>query len=210
VQLAYINGVSTTPTKRKQLISVASHRERIFCMGCNKHFKDLEDEAIPILEWMARGRAISLGEAEQEILARWGAKTGFALIAAERELRTLVPSEHMAHLRFQNEPHAMNWVGYASWSGHVFKAANRQRIHLTGDDQVVFRAYHEVLAFQHLAFKLFGLIDLIPGYKVEGDWPGLKQVWPRATQPISWPLALVANDYNWVALSSAEPLRRDD
>src|SRR5712691_7751467 len=50
---------SQIPSRRKQTISVASHRERIFCKQCNGHFKHLEDEAIPILVWMAKGQAIS-------------------------------------------------------------------------------------------------------------------------------------------------------
>jgi hypothetical protein len=60
---------------RKQPIIFGSHRERIFCKGCNAHFKHLEDEAADLVEWMARGRPIVLGAQEQDLLAQWGAKT---------------------------------------------------------------------------------------------------------------------------------------
>jgi len=204
VRLAH-EGVSTIPTSRKQTISFASHRERIFCKNCNTHFKHLEDEAIPVLEWMAKGRSIILGEVEQNVLARWGAKTGFALIAAEKESRDFVPREQMAWLRQKNEPHPLNWVGYASWNGKAFKGLNKHSItapKLDGE----YIAYTEVLAFAQLAFKLFGLFTPIPQHRIEGDWDALRQVWPSRNQRISWPTGRVAGNADWKELMTILPL----
>ena len=93
-ELEYLAERSQIPSGRKQKISVAGHRARILCKPCNTHFGQLEEEAIPILVWMAMNRAVKLGTDEQRILARWGAKTGFALLATEDELRANFPYDH--------------------------------------------------------------------------------------------------------------------
>lgn len=201
--------VSTIATRRKQPISFASHRERIFCKGCNAHFKHLEDEAIPLIEWMAKGRSVILGKHEQDLLARWGAKTGFALMAAEKEFRDFVPREHMSWLRQKDEPHPLNWVAYSSWDGHIFKANNDQSVTSPILDRP-YRAYTEVLTFARIAFKLFGLFESPPGVRIEGDWPGLRQVWPPLGRTISWPLTgprtRAAGDDDWEDLVTVLPL----
>ena len=81
------------PIRRKQPIMFGSHRERIFCEACNKHFKHLEDEACNLVEWMARGQSLALGTSEQDVLARWGAKTGYALFGADQNFRSLLPED---------------------------------------------------------------------------------------------------------------------
>jgi hypothetical protein len=98
--------------RRKQPIKVGSHRERIFCTPCNQHFGALEDEAVTLVEWMARGRPIRLGRGEQDLLARWGAKTGYALLAAASdEFIEAVPFEHRRLLREEGVVHHNTWIG---------------------------------------------------------------------------------------------------
>ena len=177
-------------TPRKQPISFASHRARIFCAGCNHHFKHLEDAAIPLLVPMAKGRALVLGPESQQLLALWAAKTGVALIAATAvELRDFVPVEHRRTIREEELPPKDFWVGYLPWNGTLHVSA--------GDHAVVdhdvrpasqFQAYGAVFTFSKLAFKIVGFLDPLPDtYRIDGDRPSIKQFWPQQAQSIEWP-----------------------
>lgn len=134
-----------------QPVRVGSHRRRIFCAECNGHFKHLEDEAIPVVEWIARGKPISLGETEQDILARWGAKTGYAIISAQKEMRSLVPDEHTRRLRYEGTVHPLTWVGYASWHGHTHVFGGD---HAASTEGGTIRAYGVALCIGQMALKV--------------------------------------------------------
>lgn len=57
---------------RKQPISFASFRARIFCGDCNEHFGRLEGAVIPLLVPMARGVVLSLDRDTQTLSWRCG------------------------------------------------------------------------------------------------------------------------------------------
>jgi hypothetical protein len=199
---------STIPTTRRQPIRFATHRERIFCTSCNEHFSHLEEEAIEIIEWMARGRAVQLGNDEQRLIAAWGAKTGYALIAAEREHHDLVPRNHMAWLRQEGSPHTDSYVGYGSWDGRAFKAINRQELRSPEDDDSVYRAYSVVLTFAKLTLKVYGLVDTpIPHHHIGYDSRWLRQVWPSLDRPLAWPTPRVGHAADFLQLLTLEALR---
>jgi hypothetical protein len=179
---------------RKQPVIFGTHRERILCKECNHHFKHLEDDAIPVIEWMARGRSIKLGEDEQDVLARWGAKTGYALIAAEKDLRDLVPMEHTRMLREEGKVHPLTWVGYCSWIGTTFKFGGDQSLK-TREERTI-RAYGAILTFAKLALKVFGIYEPVPRHDLLYDTDALKQVTPPLDRHISWPLFPAAGDSN--------------
>lgn len=192
---------------RKQPVIFGSHRERIFCKNCNAHFKHLEDEAIPLVEWMARAKPIILGDAEQDVLARWGAKTGYALVAAERDTRDLVPLEHTKTLRFGGVVHPLTWVGYASWRGRAHKfAGDHQLDSLKPLQPGSLRAYGAILTFEHLALKVFGLYERAPRHAVHFDTASLKQVFPALDRQIAWPLFPAAGDSNLQGMAELPPL----
>ena len=116
----YLFTRSSNLTPRKQPISFASHRARIFCRPCNTHFKHLEDKVIPLLVPMAQGRAtISLDSDSQAILALWAAKTAIALVAATPDLREFVPKAHRESVRRDGVPPVESWVGYVPWRGRA-------------------------------------------------------------------------------------------
>jgi hypothetical protein len=195
--------LNITPYRHRP-IRFGSHRRRIFCAECNAHFKHLEDEAIPIIEAMGRGRSLVLGPTEQEIIARWGAKTGYALIAAEKDLRGLVPTEHTRILREQGQVHPLTWVGYASWEGHTHVFGGDHGIKI--DEGRVIRVYGAILTFAQLALKVFGLYEAVPHHIVLFDTENLKQVSPRLDRRIVWPLWPAAQDGNLQQMAQLPPL----
>jgi hypothetical protein len=170
-------------------ISFASYRKRIFCKGCNTHFKHLEDEAIPLIEPMAWGRtAVSLGAEGQRLLALWAAKTGMALLAATK-LTDAIPQTHRDSVRHHAQPPADSWVGYFPWTGgpNVWAAEGDMA---TNTPNPAFRGdtYTVIFAFRRLAFMLVGFRDPIPaGYRIgSGTYP-IHQVWPTQASLIHWP-----------------------
>ena len=103
--------------RRRQPISFASYRARVFCSGCNEHFKHLEDDVIPLLVAMARGRTLSLDQTSQTLLARWAHKTAIALIAAASDSRHPVPEQHLTAVRTVGVPGDHCRVSFFSWRG---------------------------------------------------------------------------------------------
>ena len=189
---------------RKQPVMFGSHRERIFCKDCNTHFKHLEDEVIPTLELMAQGNSVVLGDTEQDVLARWGAKTGFALVAAEEELRELVPIEHRQMLRYENKVHPLVWVGYSSWIGRAQKFGGDHSIQ-TPEERTI-RSYGAMLTFQKVALKVFGFYEAVPEHRIDFDTSSLKQIAPRLDRQIAWPLFPAAGDTNTQGMAELVPL----
>lgn len=175
--------------ERKQPISFASHRRRIFCAGCNRHFKHLEDAALPLIVPMATGRTLSLGDESQAVLSLWAAKTAMALTAATPGLRELVPKEHRDPVRNLGEPPQQSWVGYVPWRG---------RVHLyTADNDLTVAdmhpapghgSYSVIFAFKRLAFMFVGFLGGIPdGFSIgSGSYP-VRQFWPQQPGLIHWP-----------------------
>jgi hypothetical protein len=199
---------STISTTRRQPIRFSTHRERIFCKGCNKHFKHLEDDALHIIEWMARGRAVQLNDDEQRLVAAWGAKTGYALIAAEKEHHELVPRSHMAWLRQHGSPHEDSYVGYGSWNVRAFKGINSQELRSPDNDEIAYRAYSVVLTFAKLALKVFGLVDSpIPDHHLGYDRPLLRQVWPPLDRSLVWPTPSIGHAQIFGQLLTLEALQ---
>jgi hypothetical protein len=176
--------------RRKQPISLASHRERIFCSDCNEHFKHLEDRAIPIVEPMAKGQKMTLDREAQRTLAAWGAKTGFALIAAEKGLEDLVPEGECRHLRKTGLPSENVWVGYAAWDGKAHKfvgaAELEDRSHAVDPPPARRDNYQAVMTVGQLVLKVFGMAEprLTDRFR---QIEIFHQVWPQHAEDFAWP-----------------------
>jgi hypothetical protein len=199
--------IGTNPPK--QPISVANHRKRIFCEECNRHFKALEDDVIPIIEPMARGEHIVLGEGERRLLALWGAKTGIAIVAAEPGCGDLVPLEHRLTIRqFAKVPEEL-WVAYCPWRGAFGMFIGDRSLQGGATDPTRgYRAYHAVLMFAKLALDVFGFIQYpVAGHVIDGDRASIKQTWPNLGEDIQWPPPVPASEGNLQQLLDFVPLR---
>ena len=210
VFLHNVQWVELTP--RKQPISFASHRARIFCKGCNQHFKHLEDAAIPLLVPMAKGRSVVLEKKSQHLLALWATKTAIALIAATAvELRDFVPIEHRRLVREKGLPPDDCWVGFIPWNGtvHIF-AGDHDVLDHNMHPPPHFKSYGAVFTFAQLAFKVVGFLDPLPdGYRIDGEMPSIKQFWPEYASTITWPpWGPPAGNGNMEGIVGFAPIRR--
>lgn len=195
---------------RKQPISFASHRARIFCVGCNTRFKHLEDAVIPLLVPMAQGRIVSLGTEPQGLLAEWAAKTAVALIAATSpELREAVPAEHRRCIREDARPFGESWIGFFPWRGNALIAGGVGVV--AAGEGASYDAYLSVLAFAKIGFVVTGFMKaLSPIDALDGDKPSLIRFWPAGGGLVHWPPVgppLRPGDDVATLLSTA-PLRR--
>jgi hypothetical protein len=104
-------------------VSFASHRGHIFCKSCNAHFKQLEDEVIPLLVPMASGGSLNLDSEAQAKLALWAVKTTYALIAMQGAIEQ-VPEDHRRAVRELGRPVDEVWVAYVHGPGNLSKSAD--------------------------------------------------------------------------------------
>jgi hypothetical protein len=179
-------------------ISFASFRRRIFCKPCNTHFKHLEDEVIPILVPLARGRILSFDDDTRLLLALWAAKTGMALLAAHG-LGHLLPQGHRDAVRYHAEPPADSWVGYYPWAGRgprLFSAENELPLS-PPDPPHRLQTYDSIFSFGKIGFMFHGFTEPLPdGWRIGGPPGGpvifvgrapMVQFWPIWPGMLHWP-----------------------
>lgn len=195
---------------RKQPISFASHRARIFCSSCNTHFKHLEDAVIPLIVPLARRGVVSLGSDHQHLLAVWAAKTALALLPTTApELREVVPLDHRRSIRMDGRPPPEMWIGFFEWIGDPLIAGGIGVAEAS--PEITHDMYLSVLAFAGIGFVVSGFRDpLGPNDRLDGDKPSLVRFWPPRAGLIHWPPlgpALRPGDDVATLLNTA-PLRR--
>jgi len=200
---------SPGPHPRKQPVSFASYRARIFCSDCNKHFKHLEDAAIPLLVPMAKGRVLSLDAANQALLALWANKTAIALIAADEiGLREIVPMDHRRAVREAGRPTDRTYVGYFPWRGSPVISVGSAVFTSNVDPTSQFDSYGAILTFAQLAFVVFGLAEPLPSSVViDADSSAMRQFWPPRLPLLHWTPGTPATNSNLGDLLNFVPLR---
>jgi hypothetical protein len=181
------DGDDSRSDARKQPISFASHRARIFCTSCNTHFKHLEDAVIPLIVSMAKGRVISLGGDHRELLALWASKTAAALLAATApELREAVPLGHRLCVRREGRVHQDCWIGWFPWRGNALIAGGNAVAHASATAE--YDTYLSILAFANVGFVLTGFSSqLSPTDVLDLDKPSLVRFWPPRPGLVHWP-----------------------
>lgn len=189
---------------QKQPISFASHRKRIFCTGCNTHFKHLEDAVIPLIVPMARGFHLALDPESQQLLALWATKTAMALIAATDGLDDAVPIGHHQAVRDNAEVPDGVWVGFFSWRSEPTIAAGQ----FVSADEAGATAYGAVLAFAGVGFSVKGFERPDPTETLDGDVPPFRQFSPPRTSLVDWPTPVAADLALLPLLMNFPPARR--
>ena len=193
--------------RRRQPISFASYRARILCDGCNTHFKHLEDDVIPLLEPMARGRILSLDTQSQALLARWGHKTAIALLAATPELRDAVPTEHRHAVRHEGRVGTNTWISFFAWRGGPVLATGQVDVLDRANPETTREGYMAFLSFAQVGVCVIGFEDIEANEIIDGELPPLRQFWPPKTRLQHWPPPPVDNRILH-ALFNFIPLRR--
>lgn len=180
-------------TRPTQPISFASHRARVMCDGCNRHFKHLEDAVIPLLVPMGRGLTLSLDRESQRLLTLWASKTALALMAAD-------PDEDNQRLQAQGravrqgEVPADIWVAFLSWhGGPIISTAYGGAMPRKGLGRTA-EMYAVILTFAGVGFHVISFLDGLPsGATLGGALEPLRQCWPIRRPYLDWPPPTVDN-----------------
>jgi hypothetical protein len=172
------------PRRRKQGITFGGYRARVMCVPCNDHFKHLEDAVIPLLEPMAKGRRLVLGQDSQQLLALWATKTTIALLAAEDPM--IVPKAHGKTIRDEARVGYGTWVGFFPWRGDPVLWTTTASSYATASTGPV-DVYGALLAFGAVGFCVFGIKAAPATHTFSGEAPPLRQFWPPRHRMIEWP-----------------------
>lgn len=170
--------------RRKQGISFGGYRAPVMCGPCNKHFGHLEEIVIPLLEPMAKGMRLVLGQQSQQLLALWANKTTIALLAAEDP--TTVPKAHGKMVRDEARVGDGTWVGFFPWRGDPVLSTTASSYANASTGPV--DTYGALLAFGAVGFCVFGIkaAPAVP-HALTGEPPPLRQLWPPRHRMIEWP-----------------------
>jgi len=128
---------------------------------------------------------------EQDILARWGAKTGYAILAAaskDFDLDDVLPFEHRQLLRDSGIVSPCACVAYTSWDGYINRVVTTDLLKSRSNQRVP-RSYLVILTFAQVGLQVFGVDELLPSYSFSLDRKGLKQVFPRLHENVTWPVS---------------------
>jgi hypothetical protein len=167
-------------------VDVARYSARTLCRACVRFLARLDARAIPLLEPMIDGAARSYTVDEQRLLAAWGARAAYAVLAVERKAQG-VPKTHRLALRESSEPHGSVFVGYGRYrSNHVGVLAARLLTPIEERGEGV-EAYSVLGIFGHMTLKVFGVRRRPPGVRVKPPEGQMVRVWPAQEEHASWP-----------------------
>jgi hypothetical protein len=148
--------------------------------------------------------------AEQRLLAAWGARAAYAVLAVERKSQG-VPKSHRRRLHEHGEPHARVYVGYGRYRArHVGVLAARLLVRLgeeDPDDSDV-EAYSVLAVLGHLALKVFGVHRTAATTRLRSPQGQLIQVWPPRDDPAAWPPLWSLSEQTLDQVFTQEPFYR--
>ena len=195
-------------TERTQL-AVAEYSARTLCASCAGTLAELDAQAMPLLEPMieSQGRVYDAGE--QRVLAAWGARTAYSILAVERKSQG-VPKAHRRALRERGEPHGDVYVGYGRYrANHIGVLAARLVARLGDDDETGDVEGYSVLAvFGHLALKVFGVHRVTEQTRIRSPQGQIVRVWPPADEGAAWPPIWSLTEQTLEQAFSHEPFYR--
>lgn len=155
---------------------------------------------------MIGGERTILDVEKQRILAAWGEKTAYSLIAAEKPLLgDPVPQALRTHLYGTGEPADSVWVAYGRCSGPA--SLFTSYLPLEDPPDVKRFTYNAVAAFGQVVLKVFGVVEPSPEDTFGVPVGRLEQVWPKRRELIDWPPLITFDRSGYEDLNHFVPLR---
>jgi hypothetical protein len=170
-------------------LALGEYSARVLCRHCAEWASDLDSDAIPLLRPMVESEARAYSHEEHRLLAAWGARAAYAILAVERKSQG-VPKPHRRTLRQRGEPHPDVYVGYGRYgANHVGVLAARLFVRLGEDgDAGDVEAYSVLAVFGHMAVKVFGVHRRSDEVRARSPQGQMIQVWPPPDEGLlSWP-----------------------
>jgi len=175
--------IDETITTRERL-EVESYSAVLLCSGCAVALAARDERAVPLVARLVEGEAVTLGSEEQRMLAAWGARCAYAVLAVERKSRG-VPKSHRRALRERAEPHAHVFVGIGRFRGSDIGVVAGRQVVPFGAAEV--EAYSVLCVFGHLVLKVVGLHRRPADSEIRPPQGEIARVWPDAPEEVTWP-----------------------
>jgi hypothetical protein len=177
--------IEASISERSEL-AAADYVARSLCGSCAKALAELDTKARLLLAPMIASKRRDYDEAEQRILAAWGARQAYAVLAVEGK-EAGVPPWHRQALRERGEPHEDVFVGYGRYrKDHVGVLAARLLVPL-GEDRADVEAYSVLCVLGRMALKVFGVHARPQATRVKPPEGEIVRVWPSAGNVVGWP-----------------------
>lgn len=190
-------------------IPFRNYKARILCEECHDLFGDLESYASPLIKPMIRGGTQEFYRYwEARTIATWAAKTAFNVIA--RDGAPQQPEWHRHFLRRNGEPPpdcGVYAVPYDAAQIRVFSNLFELKGENFGASGTIY-GYNALMAFGHVAFKVFGFIKRVPRYELKipatpQDGYFAVPIWPPPG--INWPSPILFRDSDLEILNDTAP-----
>ncbi|MCC6222563.1 MAG: hypothetical protein IT201_03620 [Thermoleophilia bacterium] len=166
-------------------LAAAEYAARCLCEPCALVLASRDEAVLPLLEPMVTGSAARFSLAEQRLLAGWGARAAYAILAAEGRDEG-VPPRHRHELREHGIPHPDVYVGLGRYrANHVGVLAARLELPL-GEERPT-EAYSVLAVLGHLTLKVFGVHSRPNDVRVASPRGTINRVWPPRDGELPWP-----------------------
>lgn len=180
--------IEASITERAEL-ALAEYSAVSLCTTCAAAVHALDDAARPLLTPMIESSARRYEGDELRVLAAWGARMAYAILAVEGKAPG-VPKAHRRALLEKSEPHQNVFVGYGRYrANHIGVLSGRLLVALgetEGENDDV-EGYSVLVVFGHMALKVFGIHKRFPNTRVKPPEGQLVRMWPPHASESSWP-----------------------
>jgi hypothetical protein len=177
--------IEASISERSEL-AVGDYATRSLCRSCAGKLAKLETQARLLVAPMIASKARDYDAPEQRVLAAWGARQAYAVLAVEGKGEG-VPPWHRQALLERGEPHEDVFVGYGRYrKDHVGVLAARLLVPL-GDERREVEAYSVLCVFGRMALKVFGIHRRPESTRVKPPEGEIVRIWPPARDVVSWP-----------------------
>jgi hypothetical protein len=196
--------------KERTELGLAEYSARVLCRHCAGWASELDAGAIPLLRPMVGSEGRAYGPEEHPLLAAWGARAAYAILAVERKSQG-VPKPHRRTLRQRGEPHPDVYVGFGRYgANHIGVLAARLSVRLGDDgDAGDVEAYSVLAVFGHMAVKVFGVHRRSEEVRTRSPQGQMIQVWPPPGDgSLSWPPLWSLSEQTLDLVFSHEPFYR--
>jgi hypothetical protein len=182
-----VAAIESAITERASL-AIEEYSVRTLCRGCAAALAALDELALPLLEPMVTGGARAFDAAEQRVLAAWGARAAYAVLAVERKALG-VPRSHRSAVRDRGEPHENVFVGFGRYrASNIGVLAGRLLLPLDADKRRRdVEAYSVLAVFGHLVVKVFGIRRRPARTSVRPPQGEMIRLWPTHAERLEWP-----------------------
>jgi hypothetical protein len=168
-------------------LELAQYSARALCTTCADAVSALDEQAKPLLLPMIEGGACRWNAEEQRLLAAWGARAAYTILAVEQKAPG-VPKPHRRSLRERGEPHQNVFVGFGRYrANHIGVLAGRLLARLGEGEAGDVEAYSVLAVFGHMALKVFGVHKRFENTRVKPPEGQMVRVWPPHASELSWP-----------------------